>query len=149
MGRRHFTLLVYKLPPQPTRLRIQVWRKLQAVGAVYLQDGVAALPSRADLDENLKYVATSIQEMGGSALVLKATGMESWDSELLVERFRKAADARMLEMLKSIGAIDAAFPESHSFESLAKVDEAVKRERIAYLKARRLNYFECDMEAQV
>jgi hypothetical protein len=37
--RRGWFVLVYKLPPEPTRLRASVWRKLKAAGAVYLQNG--------------------------------------------------------------------------------------------------------------
>lgn len=36
-------LLVYKLPPEPSRYRAAGWRKFKAVGAVYLPNGVAAL----------------------------------------------------------------------------------------------------------
>src|SRR5215208_891185 len=45
--RRGWFVLVYKLPAEPTRLRASVWRKLKAAGAVYLQNGVAALPEDA------------------------------------------------------------------------------------------------------
>ncbi|CAN5802663.1 hypothetical protein BH20ACT11_BH20ACT11_01270 [soil metagenome] len=37
--------MVYKLPSEPTRYRASVWRKLKGAGAVYLQNGVAALPA--------------------------------------------------------------------------------------------------------
>jgi hypothetical protein len=37
-------LLVYRIPAEPTRLRAMVWRRLKALGAVYLQNSAAALP---------------------------------------------------------------------------------------------------------
>lgn len=37
-------VLVYKVPAVTSRLRAAVWRRLKALGAVYLQHGVAALP---------------------------------------------------------------------------------------------------------
>ena len=43
-GERGWFVLVYKLPSEPSRYRASVWRKLKAAGAVYLQNGVAALP---------------------------------------------------------------------------------------------------------
>jgi hypothetical protein len=42
---RNWFVLIYKLPPEPTRYRASVWRKRRAAGAVYLQNGVAALPA--------------------------------------------------------------------------------------------------------
>src|SRR5437899_2513667 len=41
-----WTLLVYRIPAQPTRLRLQIWRRLQKMGALYLQNAVCLLPSR-------------------------------------------------------------------------------------------------------
>ncbi|MCW2942968.1 MAG: ChrB protein, partial [Actinomycetia bacterium] len=37
-------VLVYKVPAEPTRLRAGVWRKIKGLGAIYLQNSVAALP---------------------------------------------------------------------------------------------------------
>jgi hypothetical protein len=142
-----WTLLVYKLPSQPTRLRIQVWRKLQAVGAVYLQDGVAALPSREDLDENLSYIAASVHDLGGSVIHLKAQAFAMKDSHEIVERFRRSADTRVNEILVRLEALS--IPEIHSEAALAELEEALKRERLAYLKARRLNYFGSSLEPEV
>jgi hypothetical protein len=45
--RHGWFVLVYKLPVEPTRLRASVWRKLKASGALYLHNGVVALPEDA------------------------------------------------------------------------------------------------------
>ena len=37
-------VLIYTLPPEPTRKRAFVWRELKKIGAVYLRDGVCLLP---------------------------------------------------------------------------------------------------------
>jgi hypothetical protein len=42
--RPRWVLMVYRLPREPSRHRVAVWRKLRDLGALYLQDGVAALP---------------------------------------------------------------------------------------------------------
>ena len=38
-------LLIYRVPPEPTRLRSTVWRRIKSLGAIYLQNSVAARPS--------------------------------------------------------------------------------------------------------
>jgi len=38
-------LLVYRVPPEPSRLRSAVWRRLKSLGAIYLQNSAAALPT--------------------------------------------------------------------------------------------------------
>ncbi len=143
-----WTMLVYKLPPQPTRLRIQIWRKLQALGAVYIQDGLAAVPARDDLDENMTYIAASIEEMEGSAVLLRSAGFSVTDDERVIERFQKTADARLNEILERIQALMSAL-EDAAPPVQDQVEDALKKERMAYLKARRLNYFGSALEGDV
>ena len=52
-GKTRWLILVYHLPREPSRHRVAVWRKLKALGALYLQDGVAALPEDAVTREQL------------------------------------------------------------------------------------------------
>ena len=146
---RKWTLLAYKLPPQPTRLRIQIWRKLQALGAVYLQDGVAVLPSREDLDENLTYISAAVEEMDGSATLLQAAGISDKDHAQIIERFQRAADLRLTEIIERLDALSETLEDSSSPEEQELAEDGLKRERVAYLKARRLNYFGSAKEREV
>jgi hypothetical protein len=38
-------ILIYHLPRDPSRHRVAVWRKLKALGALYLQDVAAPSPT--------------------------------------------------------------------------------------------------------
>jgi len=57
-------LLVYRIPREPSRHRVAVWRKLQDLGALYLQDGVAALPEDAVTREQLEWLQLRVREAG-------------------------------------------------------------------------------------
>jgi DNA-binding transcriptional regulator PaaX len=37
-------MLIYRVPSEPSRLRTAVWRRLKALGAVYVANSVAVLP---------------------------------------------------------------------------------------------------------
>ncbi len=63
-------LLVYRVPPEPTRLRAAVWRRLKSLGAIYLQNSVAALPARGDAERALRRLRNEIVAMPGSATLL-------------------------------------------------------------------------------
>ncbi|MDF3291593.1 Chromate resistance protein ChrB [Streptomyces silvisoli] len=63
-------VLVYKVPAEPTRLRAGVWRKIKGMGAIYLQNSVAALPHSAAGERSLRLLRNEIAEMGGSASLL-------------------------------------------------------------------------------
>ncbi|MGH9068913.1 MAG: Chromate resistance protein ChrB [Acidimicrobiales bacterium] len=64
-------VLVYRVPSEPTRLRAAVWRRLKALGAIYLQSSVAALPTGPAAERALRTLRNEIIEsMGGHAVLL-------------------------------------------------------------------------------
>lgn len=134
-------LLVYKIPSQPSRLRLQIWRKLQRMGAVYLQDAVCLLPSRPELDENMLYIATSIEEMGGSCHLFRAESSLPGGDKRLLEDFQALADGRLTDILERLGEIHARLQGKVDQAALERAEEDLKRERIAYLRTRALAYF--------
>lgn len=64
-------LLVYRVPREPTRLRATVWRRLKALGAVYLQNSVAVLPDSAAHERALRSLRREIIDMQGTAQVMR------------------------------------------------------------------------------
>jgi hypothetical protein len=91
--RPRWVLLVYRLPREPSRHRVAVWRKLRDLGALYLQDGVAALPEDAVTREQLEWLQLRVREAGGEATLWEAKpGTEAEERELVgpsVPRARK------------------------------------------------------------
>ena len=67
-----WVLLVYRIPREPSRHRVAVWRKLRDLGALYLQDGVAALPEDAVTREQLEWLQLRVREAGGEATLWEA-----------------------------------------------------------------------------
>ena len=65
-------LLIYRVPPEPTRLRSTVWRRIKSLGAIYLQNSVAALPSSVASERALRKLRREILDMNGTALLLSA-----------------------------------------------------------------------------
>ena len=66
-------VLVYRIPSEPTRLRATVWRRLKALGAVYLQNSVAALPATPAAERALRKLQHEITEMSGTAVLMKSS----------------------------------------------------------------------------
>ncbi len=90
-------VLVYKLPAEPTRYRASVWRKLKAAGAVYLQNGVAALPADAAGERVMRGIVQEVNESGGTSHLLR--GGAVGDEARLVGAFGEARDAEYSEIL--------------------------------------------------
>jgi hypothetical protein len=68
-------LLIYRVPPEPTRLRSTVWRRIKALGAIYLQNSVAALPASPAGERSLRKLRREILDMSGTAILLSAAAL--------------------------------------------------------------------------
>jgi hypothetical protein len=94
---RDWFVLVYKLPPEPTRYRASVWRKLRTGGAVYLQNGAAALPADAGSERVMRGVLQEVREYEGTAYLMR--GPLVGNDEALLEMFNAARDDEYREVL--------------------------------------------------
>ena len=63
-------LLIYRVPPEPTRLRSTVWRRIKSLGAIYLQNSVAALPASTANERSLRKLRREITDMSGTAVLM-------------------------------------------------------------------------------
>jgi hypothetical protein len=69
-------LLIYRVPPEPTRLRSTVWRRIKSLGAIYLQNSVAALPASVAAERALRKLRREILDMNGTAVLLSASVLQ-------------------------------------------------------------------------
>jgi len=73
-SRGDWVLLSYRIPREPSTPRIAIWRKLKDLGVAQIVDGLVALPGNDRTRERLQWIAVSVREAGGEALV--------WDADL-------------------------------------------------------------------
>jgi hypothetical protein len=90
--RPRWVLLVYRIPREPSRHRVAVWRKLRDLGALYLQDGVAALPEDAVTREQLEWLQLRVRESGGEATLWEGRPGTLAEEAELVEAFRSSRE---------------------------------------------------------
>src|SRR5215510_882370 len=72
-GGTGWLLLIYRVPPEPTRLRSTVWRRIKSLGAIYLQNSVAALPVSAANERALRKLRREIADMSGTAMLMSCS----------------------------------------------------------------------------
>src|SRR5438874_11939363 len=65
-------LLLHQLPSKPAYLRVKLWRRLQALGAVPIKNAVYALPASDQAQEDFEWLLKEIVESGGEALICEA-----------------------------------------------------------------------------
>jgi hypothetical protein len=90
--RTRWLIVVYQLPREPSRHRVAVWRKLRMLGALYLQDGVAALPEDAVTREQLEWLQLRVREAGGEATLWESKPATLAEEKALVQAFRSSRE---------------------------------------------------------
>ena len=105
MAGKPWVLLSYRLPREPSRLRLAVWRRLKRIGATVLHDAVWLLPADARTREAFEWLAEEIEEQGGTALVWEAASFDAAQDHRIVAQFRAEADARYAAIAESAEAL--------------------------------------------
>src|SRR5215216_468810 len=85
-----WVLLIYSLPATPSRKRAFVWRELKKLGAVYLRDGVAVLPSRPDTAAALRTLRARVEELDGHATVVENAALDGPRVDAIVGESKSA-----------------------------------------------------------
>jgi DNA-binding transcriptional regulator PaaX len=130
-------LLVYKIPAEPTRLRAGVWRKIRGLGAIYLQNSVAALPASPAAERSLRVLRNEIIEMGGTAHLLES-GVLSGQAEIIAA-FNAARDDEYEEIVDKcvdfLAQIEKEYTAEHfTYAELEENDEDLTKLRNWFAK---------------
>lgn len=85
-------VLILRLPPQPSSLRVRTWRRLRALGAVALKSSVYLLPVSPEHHEQFQWLAQEAQRAGGEATLLQVERVENLAPDELVRLFQTARE---------------------------------------------------------
>ena len=85
--------LLHQLPAKPPYLRVKIWRRLQAIGAVPLKHAVHVLPRSPESETAFRDLLAEIVASGGDATLIEArllVGQSDADIRLLFDAARDA-----------------------------------------------------------
>ena len=99
MAQTTWLLLIYKVPADPATKRVALWRKIKALGAIYLQNGVCMLPKSDEIVRRLKILENDISAMGGESVLLESSAVDAAQEEKVIARFRADRDEHYREFL--------------------------------------------------
>ncbi|MEG8184542.1 chromate resistance protein ChrB [Nocardia terpenica] len=100
-------VLVVRVPAEPSRHRVAVWRGLRRVGALQIGQGVWVVPGVAVFSEGVARVIELAQRGDGEVLVLDAVGREELDGTRLQELFTAERAEEWAEFLTECARFDA------------------------------------------
>ena len=99
-------VITYRLPPEPSRYRVAVWRELRRLGAVALQQGTWAVPDGEPFEAGFSQVVEEIKAAGGQPVVL-AVANDQASAAQLETLFTAQREAEWGEFLSDCGKYEA------------------------------------------
>jgi hypothetical protein len=88
-----WVLFMPTIPAKPASVRVKIWRRLQAIGAVGLRGSVYALPNREECVEVFEWVSRELRELGGQASICEGRFLDGTTDDDIERRFIDARNA--------------------------------------------------------
>ncbi|HEJ6533424.1 chromate resistance protein ChrB [Pseudomonas sp. ZM23] len=146
MKAQNWLLLTYKVPAEPAKKRIALWRKLKGMGAVYLQNGVCLLPKNDDHTRRLKIIENEIDEMAGESVLLETVALDKAQEDKVVGRFKADRDEEYVEFIDKCSDFEAEIAKEtaakhFTYAELEENDVDLKKLQTWLEKIRKLDFY--------
>ena len=118
-------MLVVRLPAEPSRHRVAVWRELRRAGAVPLGQGCWAVPEVPAVADKVARVEDLVGRGAGEVIALRAAGRGEADAARLSALFTAARQAEWAEFIADCGKYEAELEKEIRIEkfTLAELEE--------------------------
>ncbi|TLS48796.1 ChrB protein [Paenibacillus antri] len=100
--KRAWLLLSYKIPNEPSKHRVFVWRKLKRLGAELLHDTFWCLPATDWTREQFQWLTIEIKDFGGSAYLFESQLTIPGQDDTLVQTFLTKVETEYRDILKEL-----------------------------------------------
>jgi hypothetical protein len=100
-AQRHYQLLIYQVPSQPSAARVGVWRELKRLGALYLQQSVCIIPAIDPVRQQLETIAARITESGGAFHLLPISALPPDEDKKIVDAFLAQSTLQYDEIIEN------------------------------------------------
>lgn len=146
MDTQKWLLVTYKVPAEPAKKRIALWRRLKGIGGIYLQSGVCLLPRTEEHVRQLKIVENDIREMKGESVLLETVALDRAQEDKVIARFRADRDAEYKEFIDRCGDLEAELAKEtaanhFSYAELEENDIDLKKQQAWLEKIRKLDFY--------
>src|SRR5215831_18941444 len=86
------------IPAKPASVRVRIWRRLQAIGAVNIRGAVYVLPNRDECVELFEWLARELAGLGGQASLCEGRFLDDATDDDIERRFNDARNADYAEV---------------------------------------------------
>ncbi|HHW03674.1 MAG TPA: chromate resistance protein ChrB [Thermoanaerobacterales bacterium] len=139
-------LIIYRVPSEPSTLRVKAWRKLKELGALYLQQSAAIYPCINNLEDEIRILTKDIKESGGEALLLQVTALSDEDENYLISKFNEQRDLEYEELMDKCNDFYSEIEketakQNFTFAELEENDEEIDKLSRWFSKIRERDFF--------
>ena len=115
-------VLVVRVPAEPSRHRVAVWRELRKSGAVSLAQGAWAVPDVPGFAAGIARVGELTARGGGELVVLRAFGRGERDAAWLETSFTDLRQQEWAEFVADCGKFDAEIDKELALQKLTMAE---------------------------
>lgn len=144
-----WVVIMVSLPPHPSSLRVRVWRKLKALGAVALKKSVYILPFSPETFEQFQWLSQEVQKDGGEATLLKVDRIENMKRAEVIRLFHQVRDQEYRALAERYRRIARGLERKSGGRGGARRDEELARLARELERVREVDFFEAPGSQEV
>jgi hypothetical protein len=153
MPTQSWLLLTYKVPAEPSKRRVALWRRLKGMGAVYLQGGVCLLPKTDEHVRRMKVLENDIRKMGGESVILETAALDRGQEAKVVARFKADRDDAYGEFIERCADFDGEIAKDRAakrfnYTEIEENELELKKMRVWLDKIRKLDFYDASLAAK-
>jgi hypothetical protein len=149
MLEQHLLLLLVGLPPNPSSLRVRVWRRLRSLGAVPLKRSAYLLPDTAERYEDFQWLAQEIERDGGEATLIRVQKVENVSPGEILRLFHEPRDRDYKQLATRYRKVLQDLERAKSDPARARIREEVSRLAKDHQRTRDVDFFDAPGGAEV
>jgi hypothetical protein len=136
-------LLIHQIPPKPGYLRVKIWRRLQALGAVAIKNSVYVIPKNEQTLEDFQWVLREIVQAGAEGSICTASFVEGLTDDQVEDLFRTARDADYGQITEEAKAVFDTAPPGAAMteEDRSELEAALLRLKKRFSIVANLDFF--------
>jgi len=149
-------VLLFQFPKGQGSLRVKVWRRLQAVGAVAIKNSAYVLPNNDQSREDFAWLVQELTGKGADAIILESSFIDGMNDRQVQDAFNAARDADYQALAEELATIREALPAPGSKDADKALDAArqlLMRSRKHMAEIEAIDFFGADghdaVEAQM
>ena len=151
MQKNRWALFAYKIPSEPSSIRVRVWRNLKTLGVHYLQQSVCIFPHKEDIIKKVKKLQLLILENGGETTFLEFENLSKSSEETLIQAFNEERISEYEEFMKETERFlqemeQETLDMDFSFREIEENEAALERMKKWFDKIKKRDFFHCDMQ---